>query len=51
MYSTIANLGPGLVVLLTPVLSARAGFLIATVIVACLTLIAGLGLRLPQRLT
>lgn len=41
-------LGPGLVVLLTPVLSARAGFLMATVIVASLVLVIGLGLRLPQ---
>lgn len=42
-------LGPGLVVLLAPILSARAGFLIVTVLMALLVLAAGLALRPPQR--
>lgn len=36
-------LGPGLVMLLAPVLSARTGFLMATAIMALLVLVAGLG--------
>lgn len=42
-------LGPGLVVLLAPILGARAGFLIVTLLMALLVLAAALALRLPQR--
>ena len=43
-------LGPGLVVLLTPVLSARAGFLMAAAVVVLLALASGLVFRAPERL-
>ncbi len=42
-------LGPALVVLLTPLLAARTGFLIAAAVVVSLALLAGLALHLPER--
>ena len=43
-------LGPGLVVLFTPLVSPHIVFLIATVLVFMLTLASGLALRLPKRI-
>lgn len=43
-------LGPGLVVLFTPLVSPHVVFLIATVLVFMLTLASGLALRLPKRI-
>jgi len=49
MAGSLGNLlGPGLVVLFTPIVSPQVVFLIATALVAILTLVSGLVLRLPK---